>query len=165
MLKILSALLIALSCWAAGNAQALEPHRDLRENVAREFEGTYRFNYLFAENGVIYLDESSHFQALDFDRTEGESAPRITFFNQTSKGEKRAHYSYTFHQEENKLTLQELDAMAIFALTAWERINLRSVCWNAMLRERRSRHEIRILLRLERAAFSKGPLHGQPMNG
>ena len=114
MLKILSALLLALSCGAAGNAQALEPHRDLRENVAREFEGTYRFNYLFAENGVICLDESSHFQALDFDRTEGESAPRITFFNQTSKGEKRAHYSYAFHQEENKLTLQELDGNGNF---------------------------------------------------
>lgn len=94
--------------------QPLEPHRDLRENVAREFEGTYRFNYLFAENGVIYLDESSHFEALDFDRTEGESAPRITFFNQTSKGEKRAHYSYAFHQAENKLTLRELDGNGSF---------------------------------------------------
>ena len=165
MLKILSALLLELSCGAAENAQALEPHRDLRENVAREFEGTYRFNYLFAENGVIYLDESSHFQALDFDRTEGESAPFITFFNQTSKGEKRAHYSYAFHQEETSSPCGSSMAMTIFALTAWERINLRSVCLNAMLRERRSRHEIRILLRLERAAFSKGPLHGQPMNG
>ena len=114
MSKILSALLLALSCGAPGDAQALEPHRDLRENLAREFEGTYRFNYLFAEKGVVYLNESSHFQVLDFDRTEAESTPRITFFNQTSKGEKRAHYSYAFHQEGNKLTLRELDGNGNF---------------------------------------------------
>lgn len=165
MSKILSALLLALSCGAAGDAQALEPHRDLRENLAREFEGTYRFNYLFAENGVVYLNESSHFQVLDFDRTEAESTPRITFFNQTSKGKNEPTTVMPFTKRVTSSPCGSSMAMAIFALTAWERINLKSVCWNAMLRERRSRHEIRILLRLERAAFSKGPRHGQPMNG
>ena len=48
--------------------------------------------------------------------------------------------------------------MAIFALTAWERINLRNVCWNAMLRERRSRHEIRILLRLDFGDYGGMPM-------
>ncbi|HEX9271020.1 MAG TPA: hypothetical protein VGA01_02275 [Candidatus Binatia bacterium] len=109
MSKVLRALLLTLSCVVAKDAQALDAVRDLREGIAKEFEGTYRFNYLFAENGVLYLDESSHFQLLDFDHTESESAPRITFFNQTSKGEKRAHYSYVFYQEGNKLTLCEFD--------------------------------------------------------
>ena len=112
MSKILMALLLTLSCTATKDAQALEPLRDLRESLAKEFEGTYRFNYLFAENAVVYLDESSHFQALVFDHTE--SAPRITFYNQTSKGEKRAHYSYAFYQEGNKVTLREFDGNGNF---------------------------------------------------
>lgn len=106
------ALLLTLSCTTTKDAQALEPLRDLRESLAKEFEGTYRFNYLFAENTVVYLDESSHFQALAFDHAE--SAPRITFFNQTSKGEKRAHYSYAFYQEGNKVTLREFDGNGNF---------------------------------------------------
>jgi hypothetical protein len=82
--------------------------------MAKEFEGVYRFNYLFAENGVLYLDESSHRQLLNFDKAETDGAPRITFFNQTSNGEKRAHYSYAFYQDRNKLTLREFDGNGDF---------------------------------------------------
>ena len=114
MLKILSALLLALSCGAAGNVQALEPHRDLRENVAREFEGTYRFNYLFAENGVIYLDESSHFQALDFDRTEGESAPPHYVLQSDFEGRKTSPLQLCLSPRGDKLTLRELDGNGNF---------------------------------------------------
>ena len=33
------------------------PIRVWREGIANEFEEAYRFNYLFAENGVVYLAE------------------------------------------------------------------------------------------------------------
>jgi hypothetical protein len=106
-------VLLLTSLWiAVGDVQALDSGRNLPEAIAKEFEGTYRFNYLFAESGVLYLDESSHRQLLDLDKSDG--APRITFFNQTAKGEKRAHYSYVFYQEGNKLTLREFDANGHF---------------------------------------------------
>jgi hypothetical protein len=69
---------------------------------------------LFSENGTLYLDKSSHRQLLDFDGVETDGAPRITFSNQTSKGEKRSHYSYTFYQDGSKLTLRELDGNGNF---------------------------------------------------
>jgi hypothetical protein len=103
-----------LLCLAAREAPAQETSRDLRASLAKEFEGVYRFNYLFAENGAIYLDESSHRQLLDFDKAESDGAPRVTFFNETSKGEKRAHYSYVFYYDGNKLTLREFDGNGKF---------------------------------------------------
>jgi hypothetical protein len=112
MSKTSRALALILLCLALREAQGQEA--DFRENIAREFEGVYRFNYLFAENGVVYLDESSHRQLLDFDKAESDGAPRITFFNQTSKGEKRAHYSYLFYQEGHKVTVREFDGNGKF---------------------------------------------------
>jgi hypothetical protein len=114
MSKTSRALALILLCLAAREALGQEAGRDLREGIAKEFEGVYRFNYLFAENGVLYLDESSHRQLLDFDKAESDGAPRITFFNQTSKGEKRAHYNYLSYQEGHKVTLREFDGNGKF---------------------------------------------------
>jgi len=114
MYKKTRALALILLCLAIREAQSQDASQDLRESIAKEFEGVYRFNYLFAENSVTYLDEPSHRQLLDLDKAESDGAPRITFFNQTSKGEKRAHYSYVFYQEGNRLTLREFDGNGNF---------------------------------------------------
>jgi hypothetical protein len=114
MYQTLRALMLILWCLAAREAQGQEAVRDLRESLAKQFEGVYRFNYLFSENGVVYLDESSHRQLLDFDKAESDGAPRITFFNQTSNGQKHPHYSYVLYADGNKLTLREFDGNGKF---------------------------------------------------
>ncbi len=114
MYQTVHALMLILLCLTAREGRGQETVRDLRESIAKQFEGVYRFNYLFSENGTLYLDESSHSQLLDFDKVETDGAPRITFFNQTSKGEKRSHYSYVFYQDGNKLTLREFDGNGNF---------------------------------------------------
>jgi peroxiredoxin (alkyl hydroperoxide reductase subunit C) len=93
LLRTSRALVFTVFCLGATASQGQETARGLPEILAKGFEGAYRFNYLFVENGVVYLDESSHRQLLEFDRVESDGAPRITFFNQTSKGQKRPHYS------------------------------------------------------------------------
>jgi hypothetical protein len=85
---------------------------DLSSQIARQFAGTYRFNYLFSEDGALYVDVAGHLQLLELDLVEG--APRITFFNQTPKGEKRSHYSYVFRHADSKLTLREFDGNGKF---------------------------------------------------
>jgi hypothetical protein len=115
MYQTVHALMLILLCLTATEAQGQDAAvRDLPESIAKQFEGVYRFNYLFSENAALYLDESSHRQLLDFDRVEKDGAPRITFFNQTSKGEKRSHYSYVFYQDGNKLTFREFDGNGNF---------------------------------------------------
>jgi hypothetical protein len=114
MYQTVHALMLILLCLTATEAQGQDAVRDLPESIAKQFEGVYRFNYLFSENAAPYLDESSHRQLLDFDRVEKDGAPRITFFNQTSKGEKRSHYSYVFYQDGNKLTFREFDGNGNF---------------------------------------------------
>ena len=84
-----------------------EASQNLREALAKEFEGTYRFNYLFVENGVPYVDVASHLQFLELGKNQNDGAPRVAFLNQTPKGEKRAHYSYIFYQEGDKIRLRE----------------------------------------------------------
>ena len=38
----------------------------------------------------------------------------MTFFNQSSKGTKHPHYSYIFHEKDNKLVLREFDGKGRF---------------------------------------------------
>jgi hypothetical protein len=89
-----------------------ESVRDLTSLIARSFAGTYSFNYLFSEDGALYVDVAAHDQLLELDAIDG--APRITFFNQTGKGEKRAHYSYVFRHADGKVTLREFDGAGKF---------------------------------------------------
>jgi hypothetical protein len=112
MLKPLWAVLILLPCIATGQLNASDAGRDLPGSIANEFAATYRFNYIFVENGIPYVDASPHLQILEMNKSDG--APRVTFFNQTSKGEKRAHYSYVFYQEGDKLILREFDGRGNF---------------------------------------------------
>jgi hypothetical protein len=81
--------------------------QNLHESLAKAFEGTYHFNYLFVENGIPYVDVASHLQFLELSKNQSDGAPRIAFLNQTPKGEKRAHYSYIFYQDGDKITLRE----------------------------------------------------------
>jgi hypothetical protein len=93
--RFLAALFLA-QCVHLNHVKAAETSRDILKSIAKEFEGTYRFNYLFVENGVPYVDVSSHLQLLELSKRQSDGAPQISFFNQTSKGEKRSHYSYVF---------------------------------------------------------------------
>jgi hypothetical protein len=102
-----AALLLLIEIAFAGAARAAGASPDLTSTIAREFVGVYRFYYLFRESGIPYVDVPGHVQLLELDTHDG--APRVTFFNQTSKGEKRAHYSYVFHEKEEKLILREFD--------------------------------------------------------
>ncbi len=110
MVKILCAILTFV-CFA-GAANAADENTDLRNSLANQFQGVYRFDYLFIENGVPYVDVAAHLQFLELDKFE--DAPRISFLNQTGKGEKRGHYNYVFHQKETKLTLREFDGNGKF---------------------------------------------------
>ncbi len=107
MAKLFYALLILVIAIGAPAPGAAQDTQDFPESVAKEFAGVYRFNYLFVENGIPYVDVADHLQFLELDKFE--NAPRVTFFNQTGKGEKRGHYNYVFHQKEHKLTLREFD--------------------------------------------------------
>jgi hypothetical protein len=107
MLKRAWSILLALSFTALADVGAANTNRVLPESLAKEFEGTYRFSYLFVENGMPYVDVASHLQLLELSRNESDGAPRVTFLNQTPKGEKRAHYSYIFYQEGDKITVRE----------------------------------------------------------
>jgi hypothetical protein len=101
------ALLLALAALAAlAQVRAAAPD-DMRARLAKNFEGTYRFNYVFVENGIPYVDVASHLQFLDLGKNQTDAAPRIAFLNQTPKGEKRAHYSYIFYQDGDKIILRE----------------------------------------------------------
>jgi hypothetical protein len=95
-----------------GLSQAAGDPEDHRKVLAGELAGVYRFDYLFSEGGMPYVDISGHLQLLELD-WEGD-APRVTFFNQTGKGERRPHYSYVFHQKDNKLVLREFDGSGKF---------------------------------------------------
>jgi hypothetical protein len=105
-------IFLLLSASVSGAAQAADAAPDLREAIAKEFTGVYHFNYLFVENGIPYVDVAAHLQFLELDKFEG--SPRVTFFNQTGKGEKRGHYNYVFHQKDHKLTLREFDGNGKF---------------------------------------------------
>jgi hypothetical protein len=105
---VLFLLPVATSAWSADGPG------DMRERLANEFAGSYRFNYLFVEDGALYLDESSHPQLLELGKNAGDGVPRITFFNRTAKGEKRAHYSYVFYQEGERITVREFDGAGKF---------------------------------------------------
>ncbi|MEX0803714.1 MAG: hypothetical protein WD688_10415 [Candidatus Binatia bacterium] len=111
MSTTITILFLLLSLRFSGIAQAAD---DLAvpDIIAKEFTGVYRFDYLFIESGIPYVNISGHLQLLELDSIEG--APRVTFFNQTSKGDKRAHYSYVFYQEGDKLTLREFDGKGNF---------------------------------------------------
>jgi hypothetical protein len=98
----------------AVSASAADGSGDVRDRLANEFAGSYRFNYLFVEDGALYLDESSHPQLLELGKNPSDGVPRITFFNQTAKGEKRAHYSYVLYQEGKQITLREFDGAGKF---------------------------------------------------
>lgn len=107
MVKTAWAIFLLLPFKALADVGAANTNRVLPESLAKEFEGAYRFSYLFVENGVPYVDISSHLQLLELSKNENNGAPRVTFLNQTPKGEKRAHYSYIFYQEGDKITLRE----------------------------------------------------------
>ena len=107
MSKLFYPLLILVIGIGAPAPSPAQETPDLRESIAKEFAGVYRFNYLFVENGVPYVDVADHLQFLELDKFE--NAPRVTFLNQTGKGEKRGHYSYVFLLKDHKLTLRELD--------------------------------------------------------
>lgn len=107
MSKLLYALWIVLVGIGISAPSPAQETQDLRESIAKEFAGVYRFNYLFVENGIPYVDVADHLQFLELDKFEG--APRVSFLNQTGKGEKRGHYSYVFLLKDHKLTLRELD--------------------------------------------------------
>ena len=72
MSQTVRAMVLILLCLTAREGRGQEAVRDFRESIAKQFEGVYRFNYLFSENGTLYLDESSHRQLLDFDKAEGD---------------------------------------------------------------------------------------------
>ena len=107
MSKLFYALWIVLIGIGAPAPSAAQDTPDLRESIAKEFAGVYRFNYLFVENGIPYVDVADHLQFLELDKFE--NAPRVTFLNQTGKGEKRGHYNYVFLLKDHKLTLREFD--------------------------------------------------------
>ncbi len=114
MWTTIAGMLFALSAGVFDLARVADAPADLRETIASEFAGVYRFDYLFSEAGILYVDVSGHRQVLESDKHDG--APRITFFNQTAKGEKRPHYSYVFFQKDNQLTLREFDGGGKFPL-------------------------------------------------
>jgi hypothetical protein len=110
MVKTFCAIFLLLVC--AGMVRATDEVTDLRGSIAREFAGVYRFSYLFVENGIPYVDVAAHLQFLELDKFE--NAPRVSFFNQTSKGEKRGHYHYVFHQKDRNVTVREFDGNGKF---------------------------------------------------
>jgi len=114
MSKKLCAIFLFIQFAALSELRAAEAPQHMRETLAKEFEGTSRFNYLFVENGIPYVDVASHLQFLEMGKNQNDGAPRITFLNQTPKGEKRAHYSYIFYQEGDTITLREYDGKADF---------------------------------------------------
>ena len=90
---------------AAGTPDSPEP----RHTIAKAFEGTHLFHYLFVEDGVPYLDTSAHMQVVE---TEDEKKNRVThaaFYHHTAEG-KRLHFRYVIHGSGNKVTLTEFDA-------------------------------------------------------
>jgi hypothetical protein len=107
MWKKLCAIFLSMHFVALPEMRAAEAPENLPESLAKAFEGAYRFNYLFVENGIPYVDVASHLQFLELSKNPNDGAPRIAFLNQTPKGEKRAHYSYVFYQHGDKITLRE----------------------------------------------------------
>jgi hypothetical protein len=112
MMKWISVVAISFLAAAGGVLFSRADGGDTPEIIAKEFHGAYHFYYLFSESGIPYVDVSGHLQLLELDQHDG--APRVSFYNQTGKGEKRSHYSYVFHQKENKLTLREFDGSGNF---------------------------------------------------
>jgi hypothetical protein len=80
-------MILGSAALLAGLSQAAGDPEDHRKVLAGELAGVYRFDYLFSEGGMPYVDISGHLQLLELDR-DGD-APRVTFFNQTGKGERR----------------------------------------------------------------------------
>jgi hypothetical protein len=107
MVKKLGIVCLALYLTSVSEPRGPAAGEDLRERLAKSFEGTYRFNYVFVENGIPYVDVASHLQLLELGKNQNDDAPRIAFLNQTPKGEKRPHYSYVFYQEGEKIRLRE----------------------------------------------------------
>ena len=71
-------LFLILSISASRFTQAADDGPDLREALATDFQGTYRFYYLFSESGIPYVDVTGHLQLLESDKHDG--VPRVTFF-------------------------------------------------------------------------------------
>jgi hypothetical protein len=69
-------LFLILSISASRFAQAANDGPDLREALAKEFQGTYRFYYLFSESGIPYVDVTGHLQLLESDSTTACRASR-----------------------------------------------------------------------------------------
>jgi hypothetical protein len=82
-----------------------EPH----QTIAKAFEGMHRFNYLFIEDGVPYLDISSHMQVVETREDQENEATHVAFYHPTPDG-KRLHFRYVIQSNENNVTLQEFDA-------------------------------------------------------
>lgn len=92
-----------------GGSEASEGSRSPREIVAASFEGLYRFNYLFVEEGVPYFDEISHVQQIEVEELPNKNASRVSFFN-LFDGKKQLHFSYVIYEDGEQLRLEELDA-------------------------------------------------------
>lgn len=107
MLKKIAIACLPLCFTATAELRPLAAGEDLPQRLAKEFEGTYRFNYVFVENGIPYVDVAAHLQLLELGKNENDGAPRITFLNRTPRGDKRPHYSYIFYQEADKIRLRE----------------------------------------------------------
>ena len=134
---------------------------DLRESIAKEFAGVYRFNYLFVENGIPYVDVADHLQFLELDKFE--NAPRVTFLNQTGKGEKRGHYNYVFFQKDHKLTLREFDGNGKFRFDCVGTFEPQKEPSSAARRARPNRRAIPTRRSRARSDCSNGPRPGRPM--
>jgi len=59
----------------SGAAQAADAPPDLREAIAKEFTGVYRFNYLFVENGALNPRRSAVFDQSHAWRSHSRGAP------------------------------------------------------------------------------------------
>lgn len=102
-------VLIFLVCTALAEPVIAENQSGTRQTIVRAFQGVHRFNYLFVENGVPYLDEFSHLQIIEIKENKEEQITRVLFFNQTKTG-KNLHFSYMVRTDGNNVTLSEFDS-------------------------------------------------------
>jgi hypothetical protein len=101
-------LSVVLSLMPVGFIAAQE-HHEPRQLIAKAFTGVHRFNYLFIENGVPYLDSSSHMQLVETWEDQQNAATHVTFYHSTPDG-KRLHFRYVVHLDGTNVTLKEFDA-------------------------------------------------------
>ena len=99
---------VFLSSLYAGFSTAQE-HHEPRQTIARAFEGTHYFHYLFIENGVPYIDGASHLQLIEIEEDQANQTTQVAFYNHTPEG-KRLHFRYVIHSQGHNVTLKEFDA-------------------------------------------------------